>query len=132
MAAAAAAACVREWVGGVVGAVGAVGRWQVAGGRWQAAGGSGTRASASPQPLSLVSTRHDSSSPPVGIMISCFIHLKSGCWLAPLTSPFSMTVIVLAGSKPLPGRTCFRVLRNSSLPSLVWCPNCAREKCHGQ
>ena len=83
-----------------------------------------TSASASAQPLDMVSTRQLSSLPPVGIMISDFIHLKIGCASAPLTSPFSKTVTVEAGSKPPPGRTCFSVLRNSSLPSLVWCPNC--------
>ena len=79
-----------------------------------------TSASASPQPLSLVSTRHESSSPPVGIMISPFIHLNSGCWFAPLTSPFWKTVMAGFSSKLLPGRTYLRVFRNSSSPSLVW------------
>merc|ERR1719311_1157183 len=56
-------------------------------------------------------------------MISRLSHLKSGRASAPLTSHFWKRVTVGAHSKPLPGRTCLSVLRNSSLFSLVWWPN---------
>jgi len=56
-------------------------------------------------------------------MASDLSHLKRGAASAPFTSVFSMMVMVDAGSKPPPGRTCLRVLRNSSLPSFVWWPN---------
>mmetsp|Transcript_27573 Transcript_27573/g.82348 ORF Transcript_27573/g.82348 Transcript_27573/m.82348 type:complete len:213 (-) Transcript_27573:1-639(-) len=77
-----------------------------------------TSASLSSTPLPLVSPASSQ-----GIICDALSHLKSGAASAPLTSVFSKRVTVGAASKPLPGRTCLRVLRNSELSSFVWWPN---------
>ena len=71
-------------------------------------------ASLSLHPLPLLSPLPSSK----GMGLDSYIHLKTGSWPAPLTLVHAKSSPL--NSKPLPGRTYFKVLTNSASFSFVW------------